>query len=75
MPVKTENSLESVFLIQRQEKCLCRSDFDEKYLGNPRERDCFQPKYEENTCSLVGGLIGFDHSRLGSRWKSHPKLI
>ena len=42
-----EDSLESVFVIERQEKCLCRSDFGKGPWNNSGIRGRFQGKDEE----------------------------
>ena len=42
-----ENSLAPVFLIERQEKCLCRSDFGKDPWNNSGIRGRFQGKDEE----------------------------
>ena len=51
------------------------SDFDKNTWIDHESEGLFSRNTRNNTCSLVGGLIGFDYSSQGGRRNTDPKLI
>ena len=64
-----------VFLIKRLERCRSLSDFDKNTWIAHESEGLFSRNMRNNPCSLVGGLISFDHSSPGGQRNSDPKLI
>ena len=64
-----------MFLIKWLERCFRLSDFGKGAWIRQGSEALFSRNMRKNTCSLVGGLIGFDYSLQGGRRNTDPKLM